>query len=531
MLIITSAAYIPSELVADLGQLPPSFLPIRNRRLYHHQLQSLEGLDEKIVLTLPSDFELDGSDEQQLASMGARIIRTEPALPLQQSLLEVMQQCHIPLREPVRILHGDTLQRDLPLADVNVVSVAANEGYYPRALVKAAGNQFLSADYRYCRPGDLVLTGYMCFGDASLFQSLLQEGLNLFELLNSYEPRGGRPLVVIKSTGWSDCGHVNAYYRSRASHTAERVFNELKVERHYIRKRGKNAKKIQAELDWFNNVPPSLRHSIPQIGSFSTDPENTFYDIEYLYSLPLSDLYVFGRLPVEDWRIIFQRCADYLSECAAYPKPSGMSMDWRRMYMSKTEARLQVYAGATGWEIDGPTYIDDLKYPSLLEMASSAQQVIDAAPEARLSMFHGDFCFSNILYDARARRIKVIDPRGLAPDGLPSIYGDIRYDIGKLYHSVVGGYDFVLAGLISANADGQNRIRMNGQMPLCTNPIIDAFRQICLKSVDRSGNEALISAIAVHLFLSMLPLHDDDAGRQLSLISRAIALYSLIKSR
>ena len=54
------------------------------------------------------------------------------------------------------------------------------------------------------------------------------------------------------------------------------------------------------------------------------------------------------------------------------------------------------------------------------------------------SIMHGDFCLSNILYDLRSRICKLLDPRGSF--GASGIYGDPRYDVAKLYHSVYGLY-------------------------------------------------------------------------------------------
>lgn len=62
------------------------------------------------------------------------------------------------------------------------------------------------------------------------------------------------------------------------------------------------------------------------------------------------------------------------------------------------------------------------------------------------SVIHGDFCFSNILYDFRAEEVKTIDPRGMTPNGEQTIYGDIRYDVSKLSHSILGLYDWIIAG-------------------------------------------------------------------------------------
>ena len=70
---------------------------------------------------------------------------------------------------------------------------------------------------------------------------------------------------------------------------------------------------------------------------------------------------------------------------------------------------------------------------------------------------HGDFCFSNILYDFKSQSIKVIDPRGLSGDGKEqSIYGDLRYDVAKLAHSVIGKYDFIIAGRFSYSEESQH---------------------------------------------------------------------------
>jgi len=525
VLIITSAAYVPAELVAELGQLPPSFLPLGNRRLYARQLATLTSLRETIVLSLPTDFVLDEVDSAVLAKAGVTIVRTSATLRLVESLKAVLDQHPPSPQEPVRILHGDTLQGDLPFELSDVVAVASNDGYYPRAQVHGELDRFVSADYRYCQPGDAVLTGYLSFGDSALFLELLQQHNDFIALVNGYQTLRPDGLAIYRTRSWADCGHVNAYYRSRASHTTERVFNELRVERHYIRKRGEKQLKIRAELEWFRQLPAAMRHYIPQIGSAATAPDETFYDIEYLYCLPLSDLYVFGRLPVQDWGTIFIRCLEFLSECSAYVAPAAARSDWRGMYLPKTLQRLEEFAEQSHWEVHESTTINGRHHPSVVAMATSAQLLIDGAASASLTLCHGDFCFSNILYDTRARRIKVIDPRGLGPDGQLNCYGDLRYDFGKLFHSVVGGYDFVIAGQITGELVAPNSVQIRGKMPDRTLEIIERFRQTCLAVVGEVGGERLIAAITVHLFLSMLPLHSDEPRRQLALLSRAVELY------
>lgn len=154
-------------------------------------------------------------------------------------------------------------------------------------------------------------------------------------------------------------------------------------------------------------------------------------------------------------------------------------------------------------------------------MAEAAQRVIALAPKPGLTFGHGDFCFSNILYDARARRIKVIDPRGLTPEGQPASYGELRYDFAKLFHSAIGAYDLVMAEVITGAPDGQNALIVNGVLHDRADQIAQQFRRSCLAAMNALGGERLIAAITVQLFLSMLPLHRDKPHRQLALISRA----------
>ena len=61
------------------------------------------------------------------------------------------------------------------------------------------------------------------------------------------------------------------------------------------------------------------------------------------------------------------------------------------------------------------------------------------------SIIHGDLCFANIMVDSNFSFIKVIDPRGKF--GTYDIYGDFRYELAKLFHSVDGKYDFIIKDL------------------------------------------------------------------------------------
>jgi len=139
---------------------------------------------------------------------------------------------------------------------------------------------------------------------------------------------------------------------------------------------------------------------------------------------------------------------------------------------------------------------------------------------------HGDFCFSNILYDFRTTRIKTIDPRGLTPNGELTIFGDVQYDIAKLSHSILGMYDWIIAGYFDITIDNQNiEFYLGGlkQHKGTQQSFIELIEE-------RYGLNALnLYAMQIQLFISMLPLHADNPKRQMALMANAFRLFQLLK--
>ena len=90
---------------------------------------------------------------------------------------------------------------------------------------------------------------------------------------------------------------------------------------------------------------------------------------------------------------------------------------------------------------------------------------------SQLQLIHGDFCFNNILCDPLYSAIRLIDPRGEAAPGntFPPGYGDSRYDLVKLYHSIGGKYDSIVNNLFKVKWTNSNHIELE-IYTLITNP-------------------------------------------------------------
>ena len=126
-------------------------------------------------------------------------------------------------------------------------------------------------------------------------------------------------------------------------------------------------------------------------------------------------------------------------------------------------------------------------------------------------LIHGDLYFSNILYDSENSKYKIIDPRGKWGN---EIAGDIKYDIAKIRHSIVGSFDTITNGLYSAEYDKTDGIRLNVFEPI--------HHQIICEELDTNikkyWNLEIIKMIEGLLFISMLPLHKDNFERQLAFL-------------
>jgi len=129
-------------------------------------------------------------------------------------------------------------------------------------------------------------------------------------------------------------------------------------------------------------------------------------------------------------------------------------------------------------------------------------------------LLHGDLCFSNILYDLSNNQYKLIDPRGKWGS---SIFGDIKYDVAKLRHSIVGGYDSINNELFSVE---YNKSKINFQVFKPSN-----YHKISREFdtwLSKRWNLTDIKLIEGLLFISMLPLHQDNFKKELAFYSIGI---------
>jgi len=516
LILITSAAYVVPEIRNELGFIPPCFLPIGNRRLLELQVETIRTyFKDRIVVSLPESYLLSKSDEKLLRALDLDLIEVPDVFNLSESVSYALKMLdHNDLT--IRILHGDTLIFDLP-KELDIICVGNPSGDYDWEIESAS----MSEDVN-----EMVWSGFFTFSNKhELIKAFSRSGSNFVKAVRSYGKLNAvNPKVCYE---WLDFGHVNSYFFSRSKITTQRSFNNLVIENCVVYKSGGNISKIQAEEYWYRNVPPAIKKYAPQLlDSGIADDKSHFYSMEYLPFLPLNELFVYGRNSLRFWNRQFTLLNSFFEESRLTLTFSSAEIDEvslaaHILYGDKTIKRLNKFI-KTSWRSLGTIMCSHGGVDfSLLDIRNDCISRAKARP-ITASIIHGDLCFSNILYDSRLDRIKIIDPRGLSGVGQKSIYGDQKYDLAKLVHSVIGLYDFIISGQYSfyTDQDGFEAVRFD-----IDDHIISIQELFLSKILNDKITFQNIMAIVVLLFLSMLPLHADNTSRQNAMLLNAVRLY------
>lgn len=532
MLLILSARIVNDDIAMNFGPLPPSFLPLGPQRLIHFQNDLTLG--EPCFLTVPEDYPISEFDLQQLSAVGITLLPQPQTYRLTEAINNALD--HIPKEEPIRILFGDTLVRpvsdELKRPDIAVVQSTTTN--YPWAFVEASDDGHVA--FKDTPPDRLnsrrVLCGYFTFSDRNLLSQACQKN-SFVEAMNFYNNH--KKITCVDAEKWLDFGHLPLYFQSKKEIIVKRAFNDVSVEGATLIKQSDDTSKMRAEANWYKNLPNSLSLHTPRfLGEIERDFQ-AGYKLEYLYAPLLSDLGVFGHLPLGPWLEILQGCFDYLRECQLErPSPQApessqkfSSQFFQEMIVAKTWNRLSQFSTQSNIPLDSKIKLNGTQHPNLRDIVSRLIELVPETTPDHICFWHGDFFFGNLLYDFTARRVMTIDPRGQTDPGKFCLWGDYRYDIAKLAHSIIGHYDKILLGRSRLVRDANDTLSWSFHVdPL---PHQDTIEDIFLSYVKENGNvtKTELYALTSLLFFSLLPLHREHPERQIHFLATALELAKI----
>lgn len=520
MIIISSGAYVVPEFQVELGRIPPCLLPLGNKRLIEYQIRLLKNsfLEEPIFVTLPDDYELSQSETRLFDDTGIEVIPVSSSLSLAQSLLYALSVVDVNYQGSIlRVLYGDTLFKEITSLEENCIATGiTNDGYdWHFESTLGAEQDMLSLGSAWA--------GYFSFSNIRhLIRCLAQARGSFIDVVNLYDERYA--MRRHHFDGWLDLGHVNTYFQSRSKLTTERAFNKISIRENILYKTGEPIAKIQSEAMWFSSLPLEIKAYTPYLLDEGNDGGSYFYCLEYLSCLPLNEIFVHGKQSDFFWLNVVDKINGFLLKATQKSLSNNIQKeiesDFNSLISHKTYQRLNEYAQQNNFDLDHAFTINGVQIPSVKQITNICIDLVTAMP-AMPAIIHGDLCFSNILYDSRLGQVKLIDPRGMSFDGKQTIYGDQKYDIAKLAHSIIGLYDLIIADCYLYSENNIYNVELHFELSKDLLSFQKKFKGSIINGVAVKD----IMPIVVLLFLSMLPLHFDRPDRQKAMLANAARLF------
>ena len=276
------------------------------------------------------------------------------------------------------------------------------------------------------------------------------------------------------------------------------------------------------EIRWFKEAMNRIPDNIPDIIDYqkrfkSEDADNLkYYEMEAIKG---ENLYQYLRLNTNKTAEIQNKIIEVLEMFhQEYINPK--EEDIYQMYLLKPKQALQEFIRNKNINfesiiINGYKFKDPIK--TLEHTFNDLKKQLMAT---KFSFMHGDLTLSNILIDENGD-LYLIDPRGKF--GNTKIFGDIRYDISKLYYSLVGNYD-------SLN-NGNFNYKLNDKMASVHTYSIDSlglesYGEHLLSYFNQPRH--IIRFIHSTIWLSLVPHVKDNINQQYCTFCHGIFLLNTI---
>lgn len=430
----------------------------------------------------------------------------------------------------VHIVLGDTLIQDSLPAQSNFVFSGSFKNPEDWCLVET-DKQGRAVGYYdkqgTAEPNWQALAGVYSLSDVAALKRVVRDRIKngskeISSVLIDYGKQS--PIHVQPAKQWYDFGHIDYFNLAKQKLLQSRYFNSLTIDpvRGTITKTSEKSDKLTDELNWYKALPQKLKMFCPRLEEVEAGEKVTITQEYYGYP-NLAELYVFGDLALTVWKNALQRLMD-IQKLFRQEAGAVKAEDVWDMYHVKTNQRLDELGKQPGWKerlANETLSINGRQYKNYHQLAKPIEVLLVKLRESCSgSIIHGDYCFSNILYDLNTQVVRLIDPRGSF--GQQKLYGDPRYDIAKLRHSIAGRYDFIIADLFKV-AEKKSEFSFEVVEPEVYAPLVSYFDKL-IQTYGYAPEE--IRLIEGLLFISMVPLHRDSPNRQLAMYLTGIQILN-----
>lgn len=539
MQLLIPAAKIVNEDLQSIGKLPAIIYPINKGIVFDYLLKQYADTCDSMDIIC---YEKAEKVHRRLASYNNKKIHIRN-LPTLGDLGHTIYYGLSDLHESVIINFADTIVVD-NIYDANNDCFFYSEDYFSETwtfftmkdgmidtiLDKVVSNQ---ADHSRGK----LFVGVFQLKDAALFKKCLErtfeerdeEISSFYQALQLYSTIN--PLTAVETSNWFDIGHADKYYNSKLEVKA-REFNHITIdkERGILRKSSDDKEKFIGEIKWYLKLPSDIEYIRPRIFDYSTSYVSPYVSMEYYAYHTVHELFLYGDLNYNQWVEVFNRIRFICEDFKRYTvKDKNIRSALEDMYLIKTLQRFDKIRTDERFKLffENTVTVNGVKYQSLNQICEKLKEVIPKMlyDVEVFTIIHGDLCFANMMVDSNLSFIKVIDPRGKF--GTYDIYGDPRYELAKLFHSVDGKYDFIIKDLFVIEYD-------SNEISICYQ-ISDGKRDFDLYKVfievfkKEIGDELKkIELIESLLFLSMIPLHGENFNHQMAMLGTGLDILNRV---
>lgn len=534
--IIPAAKIVPEEL-QKLGKLPGIIYPVNQKitfdYLYEEYKEHCSSMD--IIC-----FEKADKVQRRLKNyLGEKV--SIKILPEIRDLGHTIYFALKDVVDTVIINFADTIVLD------NVAEIEGDAFFFQEDYMSDTWTYFDEKDGKILRIYDKepvkeevrkkLFVGVFQFTDAACFrkclesafkQDSLQIGTFYYALQEYSKMHSMQPVLT---NNWFDIGHEDKYYNSKLEVRA-REFNHITIDKNrgILKKTSDDKDKFIGEIKWYLKLPADVEYVRPRIFDYSTSYLNPYVSMEYYAYHTVHELFLYGDLTLQQWIDIFNRIRFVCDDFKRYTvRDDNIRQALEEMYLIKTLQRFEKMKKDERFLafFESPITVNGKKYQPLEKIIVALETAI---PEMlydvdTFSIIHGDLCFANIMVDSNFSFIKMIDPRGKF--GTYDIYGDFRYELAKLFHSVDGKYDFIIKDLFDLDYNTETS---------CINyHVQDRRREFNLYKVfldtfaAEIGNDLRkIELIEALLFLSMIPLHGESIRHQMVMLGTGLEILNRV---
>lgn len=543
VILIPSAKLIPVELQAEFGPIPSAMVPLHSQTALDYIISQYQNSTEFLVAINESGDVVTSYANKHLSDEKVTVLDVGETHSLGATLLNALDFFDTAPHQLI-INFADTVVHDELPKTRDFIFYAK-----PRDLLRWTTfelddankiNHIIDKNTIKADPADkLIFIGVFGISDTEAFRKILQKEITntayeidpFYNALQFYY-NTRTDVCFLQSSYWYDFGHLDTYYESKMRISERcRQFNSVSVDatRGIITKKSENADKFLGEISWYLKLPSKIQYIAPRVFDYSLEYKQLFIDLEFYGYPSLDDLYLFGNLDMGTWSRIFDSIAQVMHDMRQFKiKPvedKSLIQSMKMIYENKTINRIEQYIEKPEFErFRQRLAMNDKTLVSLHEVVEMLPDMLiqlNIYDDPEFTIIHGDLCLSNILYDRRNRIVRLIDPRGSF--GEFDIYGDVRYDLCKLTHSLLGDYDFLVNGLFDLEFNGKEAKLLPHISEQQSQIKIIFLESDLLKICNDLKKIRFLESL---LFLSMVPLHNDRPRSQQAFVLRGLELFS-----